>query len=325
MKNKHNSAGIWAFLGIFLLILDGKTAISGAQSGLKLCIHTVIPSLFPFILLTNILSGALIGTSIPLLKPAAHKMGIPDGGESLLVPIFLGGYPLGAAAVGSAYQKGELSRKSAERMLYFCSNAGPAFVFGVLSAVFPEQSYLWAMWGIHILSAFLIALWIPKSPDKAAVSGHSVTLPEAMNGAVRTIASICGWILCFRVILAAADHWILRLFPHWLQIFLTGSLELTNGCLRLKELTALPLRFSMACVLLSAGGLCVFMQTSSVIGDLDIRNYMAGKALQAGLSLLFSLCFLWNTAIFFGLVFCFLAVSAIPSQKRSRKSLSYGV
>ena len=39
-------------LGMLALILDGRTAIEGARQGIGLCLRTVIPSLFPFFVLS---------------------------------------------------------------------------------------------------------------------------------------------------------------------------------------------------------------------------------------------------------------------------------
>ena len=36
-------------LGMIVLILDSKTALSGCREGVTLCLNVVIPSLFPFL------------------------------------------------------------------------------------------------------------------------------------------------------------------------------------------------------------------------------------------------------------------------------------
>ena len=43
------------------LILDGRTAIDGARQGIELCLRTVIPSLFPFFVLSILLTSSLLG------------------------------------------------------------------------------------------------------------------------------------------------------------------------------------------------------------------------------------------------------------------------
>ena len=75
------------------LILDGRTAIDGARQGIELCLRTVIPSLFPFFVLSILLTSSLLGGSLAVLRPLGRLFGMPDGAESLLIPAFLGGYP----------------------------------------------------------------------------------------------------------------------------------------------------------------------------------------------------------------------------------------
>ena len=144
------------------LILDGRTAIDGARQGIELCLRTVIPSLFPFFVLSILLTSSLLGSSLAVLRPLGRLFGMPDGTESLLIPAFLGGYPVGAQNVAAAFRSGQLTKPEAERMLSFCSNAGPAFLFGMAAAMFPRRWMAWALWGIHIVGALFAALLIPS-------------------------------------------------------------------------------------------------------------------------------------------------------------------
>ena len=91
MERRKYLYGIGAAAGMLVLILDGKTALAGARSGIALCLMTVIPTLFPFIVLSVLLSGALLGASIPPLRPVGKILKMPAGTESLLLCAFLGG------------------------------------------------------------------------------------------------------------------------------------------------------------------------------------------------------------------------------------------
>ena len=139
---------------MLVLIFDRGLAVKGAQEGVDLCIRTVIPSLFPFILLSMLLTRETSGTSRWLL-PISELLGIPQSVQSLLIPAFLGGYPVGAKCIHDLYRNGQLQKQQAERLLSFCSNAGPAFLFGMLSGFFPDRKNLWLLWLIHILSSIL--------------------------------------------------------------------------------------------------------------------------------------------------------------------------
>ena len=69
MKGQRLWIGLGAFAGISILILDSRTALIGAQEGIVLCLQTVIPSLFPFFMLSNLLTGSLMGADFRILRP----------------------------------------------------------------------------------------------------------------------------------------------------------------------------------------------------------------------------------------------------------------
>jgi len=153
--------GSFAALGLLLLILDAKTGLKGANEGITLCLYTVVPALFPFFVLSALLTSSLTGGKNRLFGLLGKLCRIPEGSEILLATGLLGGYPVGAKSVAQAWEKGWLSQEDARRMLGFCSNAGPAFLFGMLSQVFRNTKALWVLWGIHILSAVITARLLP--------------------------------------------------------------------------------------------------------------------------------------------------------------------
>lgn len=276
--------GTAAALAMGVLILDAGTAVSGARTGIQLCLQTVIPSLFPFFVVSILLTGSIAGRAIPALHPLGRLCGIPQGTEALLLTGLLGGYPVGAQAVTAAYRVGQLTKRDAQRMLGFCSNAGPAFLFGMLLPMFDNKEAVWILWGIHILSALLTAMLLPgKSSGSVCLrSGSGVSLPQALERAVKVMAGVCGWVVIFRILIAVIQRWFLWLFPRTGQIAIVGLLELSNGCLELMSIPSQGLRFLLCGVFIGLGGLCVTMQTVSVTGELGLGMYLPGKILQAG-------------------------------------------
>lgn len=274
---------IFAALGMGIIILDAQTALSGAREGLELCIRTVIPSLFPFFVLSILLTGALAGSKSAFLAPVGRLCGLPRGTEPLLLVGLLGGYPVGAQCIAASFRAGQLSRDDARRMLGFCSNAGPAFIFGMAASLFQRQYVAWILWGIHILSALLVGAILPgKSRDTIPFSSARVpTLPQALASGIRVMASVCGWVILFRVLIAFMERWFLWLLPKEVQIALIGFLELSNGCCELIQISAERMRFVLCACILSFGGLCVAMQTISVTGDLGTGAYFPGKVMQS--------------------------------------------
>ncbi len=288
MKRGNIMTAAGAALAMAVLILDTKTALAGGTAGVQLCIHVLIPSLFPFFLCSNLLTANLAGRNIPLLRPLGRLLRIPAGSESIVLVGLLGGYPVGAQAVAQAKDSGALSGQDARRMLAFCSNAGPAFLFGMGAQAFPEIWVCWALWLIHIISALLVGALTPGGSEERACIRHtnSMTVPDALKRSVLTMGLICGWVMIFRILLGFLQRWFLWLFPETVQIVLSGFLEIANGCCSLTQIGNTGLRLQLFGVFLGFGGLCVALQTKSVAGSVETALYLPGKLAQTAISLL---------------------------------------
>ena len=325
MERRKYLYGIGAAAGMLVLILDGKTALAGARSGIELCLMTVIPALFPFIVLSILLSGALLGASIPPLRPVGKILKMPAGTESLLLCAFLGGYPSGAVAVSEAFRAGSLSKDTAERLLSFCNNAGPAFLFGMTLSLFPDAGAGWLLWGIHILSALAVGILIPgkeSSPVKLKKGGSSIGV---IKKAITVMATVCAWVILFRIIIAFLDRWILWILPPEGRVAVIGFLELSNGCCSLNLVNDVRIRLILCSGMLALGGVCVTMQTVSSVRGLKMNLYFLGKILQFVCSILLSTAavfrFWWVFPIFVVAVYLFSG----RSKKISGNSVPTGV
>ncbi len=283
-----------AAAGMAALILDSKTALAGAAEGVSLCIRTIIPSLFPFLFLSGTFSSGVFPSGWAV-RWLGKIFGIPRGAESILVPMFLGGYPVGAQCLEEMYHSGGISKGDAEKMLSFCSNVGPAFLFGILSAAFSSRKLLWLTWGIQIVSIFLTSrLFSPGAPGGAGSASAAGDGSFGMEQAVLVMLKICGWVILFRVLIGFLNRWFLASLPTAAQVLLMGVLELSNGCCMLSQIQDEGLRFVLCNGMLSFGGLCVVYQTASVCPGLKICWYLAGKVCQG----VFSLLLAW--ALYYG-------------------------
>ena len=280
--------GIAAAFGMIILILDTKTALIGANGGITLCITTVIPSLLPFIFISNLLTSALAGTSSRALRFFGRYMKMPPGSESLFIIGALGGYPTGANAVAAAYANGQLPKTDAQRLLGFCSNAGPSFLFGITALQFPNLSSVWLLWLIHLLSAFLTGMILPGRCTQTVQMQNTGTISaiESLRRSIRSVAQICGWIILFRILITFSDRWFLWLFHDDIKVLFSGTTELSIGCVTLSKIENQGVRFITAAAILGFGGVCVLMQTASAVGALGIGMYLPGKIIQCSISVL---------------------------------------
>lgn len=263
-------------IGTLGLIFDSRTAMQGAIEGVELCLTAVIPSLLPFLCLSMLLTDRLWGQKSRLLKPLGRLFRLPEGGEALLIPGLLGGYPAGAACIGRAWRQGQIKKEDAERLLGYCSNPGPAFLFGIVRQQFSAPWSAWVLWGLVLLGAAAAAWLLPGCEGRVSISQKK---GDGLGQAANAMGRICVLVILFRVGLC-----FLRTYCGLRGTALTaaeGLLELTNGCCDLTAVPSEKVRFLLAAVLLSLGGLCVALQTAEVAQGLSLRYYCRGKVIQA--------------------------------------------
>ena len=273
----------------FLLLIDLNPAVDGIRVGIDMCLQTVIPSLLPFLILTKSITSQLYGLRVPILAKIGEWCGIPRAMESILAVGLMGGYPMGAHMIADAWQNSVLNKDSAERMLGFCNNAGPAFIFGVCAALFTKAKTGWLILLIQVLTSLWCGCILPgKNTEIGGSLGRkSASFVESVKAAVSSMGYICGWILCFRVVLSYIEAYF-HINNPMLRAGIFGILELSNGCIALNEIPSEFIRFILANAILSFGGLCVWLQTASVGKELSLKWFCIGKITQSLLSIFFS-------------------------------------
>lgn len=155
------------FLGLALLcatlalMLYPKPSMEAARTGLQLCYNVIIPSLFPFFVLSSLvvelgLAGYLGRLLEGIMWPLFHVSGACASAFALG---FVGGYPVGAKTAINLYERGMCTRTEAERLLAFCNNSGPAFILGVVGAgIFASSTVGVLLYLAHALASVCIGL-----------------------------------------------------------------------------------------------------------------------------------------------------------------------
>ena len=305
-------AGLSLVAGAFALLLWPQESTRAAKDGLMLCYNVILPSLFPFFVLSSLsvdlgftrLFGRLLE---PVMRPLFR---ISGAGASAFALGCIGGYPIGAKTAVSLYESGQCSRSEAHRLLAFCNNCGPAFLFGVVGVgVFGSSSIGLLLYGVHIAAALCVGI-VFRFVGRPDISSSSYTVPPrsssvrlstAFTGAVKNsffnTLTICAFVVFFMVLirliavsglltllangLAALLSPFLGVSTDWAHSFLAGLLEVSTGVTSLSSGT-LSLQLVTASFLLGWGGLSVHFQTLSIVGPsgLSSRTYFAGKALH---------------------------------------------
>ena len=132
-----------AFLCSIIIIMPQASA-SGVITGLKFCSEILIPSLFPFMVLSSLIIKTGLSEKIgeifsPIIKNLFH---LPSCTAATIILSLIGGYPTGAIGVNELYRQKKITQKQAEQMLLFTVCAGPAFVLNAVCAQFSNNKII---------------------------------------------------------------------------------------------------------------------------------------------------------------------------------------
>lgn len=261
-------------LSMIFLILDSRCAADSAREALILCGRTLIPSLFPLFVLGGMLVPALAQIRIPGLS---RIIGFPEGYFLLGL---LGGYPTGAACIARALERGDLQVEDAERITGLCSLCGPGFLFCVVGALLSPGAAT-VLLVLQLEGALLTAsLWQGALSIRRHVQAHPVTLPDALNKAVLSILSVCGWVTLAAVAAGFLRRWCFPFLPEGITVVLTGLMELTNGILAAGNLCE-DTQFLLCALFASFGGVSVLLQIRGVSPRIRMGQCIGQKTAHA--------------------------------------------
>ena len=298
------------------LLLCSRPVSAAVTHALGLCTDVLLPSLFPFLVLSSFLvsSGALIPVSNLMAGIMQRVFGLPGCCGTAILLGAIGGYPVGARTVCELYSSCLCSKQDAEKTLFFCNNAGPSFLIGVLGANMLHDGKIGLrLYLIHILSALLIGLLVCKKTFHTSAAGTGTSrqhiktpvLPvflQAVTGSFHVFLNICAFVLLFAVLLCLLEQsgLLLLLSQHlpgdaalWNGLVF-GVLELTSGSdLLVKGSVSPQIMLSALSFLCGWGGLSVQMQTICLLHDtrLPAKRYLVAKAAHGVLAAILTFLF----------------------------------
>lgn len=317
IKDFFKTALAFLFLAVFLLFPEPCT--QAAKDGLNIAMYLVLPSLFPFAVVSGYLSGRFRLPAF-ISRLFSRLTGLPEHASAIFVLGNLSGFPVGALLISDAIKSNALSIKCANHLLPLCTACGPVFIIGVIGGgMLGSFKTGYILYGIQLLSLFLICLLCKKFTPYTSPASRTVlpaqTLVSVVEKNVRSALVVCGFILFFRVVceMLRVTHFAENLFPF--PPFLYGLLEISGGC-NLVVLSDLPMQIKCAVLsfLCTFSGVCVLLQISSAIRatGISLKKYCFIKLLQASLSF----CITY-------FVFSFLSIETVSVSSMHADSFSF--
>lgn len=298
---------IWSFLLLFLcigIILRPERAASGVSQGLLLCTETLIPALFPFMILSSLFLESRFANLFFFLNPFLKLLHIHSrkAGAALACGI-LSGFAPGAKAVDSLYRSGELTRCEAERMLVCCVGISPGFILnGVGVMMLKNINGGWLLFlsqlGAQAVCGAAAAFWMHPRHPHSARSIDSQTHPkaaarqnkpsptalfcESVQSSIRAILMLCGTVTFFSFLTHMLTPANASPFIRYLA---SVFLEVTSACRAACETNA-PYRSTLCCAALSLMGSCIFLQVRSLVSpSISLRPLVLSRILHLPCSL----------------------------------------
>lgn len=291
------------------LILFSNSNLSAAKSGLKLWANSVVPSLFPFFVATELLSHTnivnLLGKSLnKIMKPLFNVRG--EGSFALIMGI-ISGYPIGAKIATQFRENNVCSKEECERLLSFTNNSGPLFIIGTVGiSMFGSSTIGLLLFITHILACITVGIlfrfWKYNKKDfnynynknykmnknnNLSFSSLGEVIGNSITNSISTIMMIGGFVVLFSVVISILNSSkvisvlslllvplfnMLNIPTSFIAPLLTGIVEITNGLSIISNIPikAISVNIVFASFLLGFGGISILLQVFSVISKSDL-------------------------------------------------------
>ena len=292
--NQRNKimVSVGSVLGTMLIFLPAvffpSQISAAAKRGLLLSLGTVIPSIFPFIVLTDFAARYIRFESVDALRYAFERLFRIGGcGLSVFLSGILGGFPLGAHRAIELYKSGKISKSECERLMGFASNASPGYVISAVGTGMIKSTragillYIIAI-ASAMLSGMIFGIKNDFLKENEVICEQSYSFVSSVKGASAICITVTAFITIFSVIgecisvLISANTARLLILP-FLEI--GCAVSFISECRSLESVA----RMSLIAFSISFSGLSVYAQTASLTEgtDLSMHTYLKIKLLGA--------------------------------------------
>lgn len=278
------------------MLFFSSSNILAVQTSLDLFLNAIFPSLFPFLIVSELLSYTSI---ISFLSAKFEKImrplfNVPGIGAYPFIMGLISGYPVGAKIVSNLRNNGFISKSEAERLLIFTNNAGPLFVIGTIGvSMYLNSTIGFLLLGVNIFSSIFTGFIFGKfsfagmrtfsnQPDLSFSSLGDI-ISRSIKKSFFTLSNVCGFVILFSLIISMINSSGILSFINnvWIQYFILGFIEITNGIKLVSTISSSSLFWNLVItsILLGTGGICVLLQVWSTVSntDLSIKPYIFGK------------------------------------------------
>ncbi len=296
------------------LVIFPNQCIAGTKEGLELCVRVIVPTLFPFFVLSKLLLASGFVQALARRMHGFMRMafGLPDTSIFALIVGIVSGNPVGASATVMLYESDMCTKREAERLLCLSNNGGPIFIIGVVGvSMYGSLRYGILLYATHIAAAVIVAIalrfiysdgkapTVKKMHYTHAPAPISESLPAAIRESVELTGYICGFIIFFSTVIVITEQLGVAIIlarvmslamPYDVALSMVeGVLELTKGVTSVASLAQpMSVKLTLTAIQLSLSGVCIFLQVFGIVQKhkLNMSLFVCAKLAQAAVAAL---------------------------------------
>jgi len=260
-----------------LLFLDSEIASEQMRRGMRICFDTLVPSLFPFMVISELLvrSGACEPVSRLIGRPMETLFGVSRECASALLLGIVCGFPVGAKAAASLYSRGDISKKDCEHLLSFCNfPSAPFVIFAVGEGMFGSRDVGILLYCTVLFSGLLYGILFRRKGGKSEnfkVSKSDLSNEKALSlfsssvvSAASSVISVCAFVTFFTCFVGCISSLFGAASSSPLRALLFSFFELTSGCAVCTSIAEPRIALILAAAACGWSGLSVFLQIYSL-------------------------------------------------------------
>ena len=281
-KNIFNFIIILSFIVLFIEVLINKTLIFTTISySLNIWVNTLIPSMFPFFIISDILINYQITSYIPknFKKILSKLFNTSEEVISIFLLSILSGFPSGARNIRTIYDMNKITTKEATHALTFTHFANPLFVLSTVGILFlNNEKYGYIILISHYLGNIFIGLLfrnknttfnINYNPSTNKSQSFSKTFIKAIKSSIDTLLLILGTLTSFLILSSLIINKLD--VSSYTESIIKGILEMTMGLNSISKVLIPDIyKIVISTMFISFGGIAVHMQVISQLVDTDI-------------------------------------------------------
>lgn len=266
----------------FIVICKSKIVINSVMDSSLMFILKIFPSLFPTMVIGNLLVKENVQLIIPkFIKKIFKKLyGYNDTMTGIFIISMFTGTPSNAMYINEYLEKGLLNEKQAETLLCTTHFINPLFVIGGVGiGVFKSAKIgfllLMVLWLSNFIKAFICrSKWekdknneLENNPLKF-ISDLSYVIKKSIN----SLLMIFGIVIMFNLLTTLIKN--VFYLNGVSSTIINGILEMTGGTAALSKLNVNKMiKIIISYVFLNFGGFCIHMQTMGMIENKKIRYF----------------------------------------------------